>query len=568
MSSMFQDYNPNTPIAAAWLNRVDDLLEGLPTGTGAAGIGWQSPLNGSVLRTLQAKAQDTVHVRDFGVVGDNITDDTVALQLALTNLPNNTKLDFTGCLCRVTSPVTLLGKTQVMLMGAGGIRRDYGTANTRCMIVKSCTNVGFAGGLSFIGGNTASTASVGEDDLLVIGDPVTTNPDTFNHAIEIAGCFFSGGAHGGINVYGNFGSSAVVKNFDIHIHHNDFDSCTWGWWVYKNGRRVTAEFNNVTNAGNGGFVADTLAQGDTSRSVTEPSYDLYFNNNIVDTVGLVAGAGARGGLIKGNVTGFSMSGNVFRRVGTVASAADSFGWLVGTDFANGAPSQGEVNNNTVDTVISAGSGFIGAVSRGASDVEIDNTIGSNSPSGILVEGANRCSLRNSLLSNIYSGFPIYVGSTGSNGLTTTFSGIVAGNQITKSASNANAAIVVGAATTRCHIGVNEVETFSGVGRLFINASATGVSGERYVSAYVAVAYDPPSVPNNATDAAVVNTLVGAVMGDEISVAFSLDMAGCTYQGYMTGPGAAKIVLTNNTGAAVNLGAGTVYVTAQRNTLQP
>lgn len=73
-------------------NLVDSTT--LASSTGAAGVGFLQAGTGAVVRTLQSKARDSVSVKDFGAVGDGVTDDAVAVANWLTYIVANDKSGF------------------------------------------------------------------------------------------------------------------------------------------------------------------------------------------------------------------------------------------------------------------------------------------------------------------------------------------------------------------------------------------------------------------------------------------------------------------------------------------
>jgi len=94
---------------------------------GSALIGYTSGVTGAVARTVEAKQKETISVKDFGAVGDGITDDTAAFNLAIAyanskgghdraNIVGTTIFIPTGRY-KITSALTTVSVSHVVFMG-------------------------------------------------------------------------------------------------------------------------------------------------------------------------------------------------------------------------------------------------------------------------------------------------------------------------------------------------------------------------------------------------------------------------------------------------------------------
>lgn len=105
---------------------------------GAALIGFLQSGGGAVERTVEAKLRETVSVKDFGAVGDGVTDDTDAIQAALDALKNNQTLLFPIGNYKATAPLVMApGKSWQSLVGGSPATGSGGSNGTLSSITFS-----------------------------------------------------------------------------------------------------------------------------------------------------------------------------------------------------------------------------------------------------------------------------------------------------------------------------------------------------------------------------------------------------------------------------------------------
>lgn len=216
-----------------------DLANATAVSAGSRLSGFRQTGTGATARTVDAKLKDTVSVKDFGAVGDGVTDDSAAIQAAIITgkqvfFPSGTYL------CNV-----YMGNT--ILFGEGSILsiiKPYNTAIAAVTIVQSTPywssqkeirNIGFAG----IGTRLGVGVAFGITDITAISYASGYTSDNPNNATGTYGFPFIQTAQS-VKFYGcrfsnlNKGISWTAGNIGSELYSCSFFNCKYGAYMLDN----------------------------------------------------------------------------------------------------------------------------------------------------------------------------------------------------------------------------------------------------------------------------------------------------------------------------------------------
>lgn len=321
--------------APAATERFGDLIN-------ASQVVYNPAGTGAVATTVQAKLRESVSVKDFGAVGDGVTNDAAAIQLAVNAATANQTVYFPpGTYAVGSAGIAVTSKTGVTLLGDGAIIKitdisllttALGAATIR---LSGCTRSGVRG--LEIDGNSIASSGIGLTGCTeCFVDGVTVYSSGVNGQITSAG----GGLRNEFTnntVYSAIGTSrglwlgnvnATDMETDIYIASNIVrNNPASGIVVSSVGGRVIGN-HCLTNEGSGivipgangystknltvsgNFCVDNLFYGIQSDVIYSTDADLTANINVTGNVCNSNNRGIGGGIYCLNSQRWTVSNNV------------------------------------------------------------------------------------------------------------------------------------------------------------------------------------------------------------------------------------------------------------------
>jgi len=337
-----------TVIEATWLNDVnaktyhDDasLLPYTPAGTGA------------VARTVDAKLGEVVSVKDFGAVGDGVTDATTGIQAAIdaVNAAGGGIVKIPTGVFRVTQALILYSDISIIGDGKASALHLVTTART--------------GLLQAIGTQIAPLSRITIRDLSLVGDAVFSGgtPSVINGGgidfqftddCVIDAVWVSGFSDGGIAfINGNYNciSNCRVRYTAQNISFTANTIDVYGNVMTNNVCTDTGTYNGLHlegsfGAGLGdGKVFGTVIANNVVHTIRECGINIELAPNTVCSGNTVIAAGYAGTAVNMGIKLFgSYQSSV---VGNIVKDATGYGIVIGADSGNSTISGNTTINNT------------------------------------------------------------------------------------------------------------------------------------------------------------------------------------------------------------------------------
>lgn len=295
----------------AW---VDVSAAALAMPGGAALVGFKQDGTGTVNRQVQDKLREFLSVKDFGAVGDGLTDDTAAIQLALDS--NNPTILFSAGVYLVTSKLIIKDNTHIIGQEAILLNKFTSTYNVsdNCIFGDGISNVVLEG-LVIDGGWRTFPSSNATDTLA--GNSLIKFTNCKN--IEIRDCWWKNytQAWGGQD----FTVVKIEDSEDVRLINNRQSD------VYPEGARI----NSCVNVLIDGFTVDNKYPS----IVWTPLHLFYCDRVVAQNINITAA---------GNGSSFNAtcSNFVLRDINIVGGA--------GLDMSNETATPYQVKNGVVENV--------------------------------------------------------------------------------------------------------------------------------------------------------------------------------------------------------------------------
>ena len=334
--------------------------------TSAANVSYNEGGAGAVTRTVQAKLQETVSVKDFGAIGDGITDDTAAIQAALAAsynvvvptgsylisstiaIPIKTRLFFQGGSANQTSvtpsayfikksTMTTVGITidDEAIMEGGGLVCQSGNTGDGIQIIGNgsvlkYSFVNFAGGV----GVRVGTASGKNCNVFELNH--VNSFENGSHGIYIHDGTASEGANANAGALYSCIASSNAGN-GIHLGHawwvtviNSLTEINTGWGLYLSG---TAN-NTYPECRYANIIGGDYNEGNNAGAVYDGSYFSSFVNADGNATPTTTPTGLQGGGYRNVI---SPRGNLLQglNVYTSSSGINTFPFVVDNGYTAG-----------------------------------------------------------------------------------------------------------------------------------------------------------------------------------------------------------------------------------------
>jgi hypothetical protein len=311
--------------------------------TSADQVSYTPAGTGAVITNVQAKLRQTVSVKDFGAVGDGVTDDTAAIQAAVTFATANDKaVLLNDGEYKLTSAISITAGVAIFGQGIGVSR----------LLCDDCNAFDISAGVFFV---------TLMDFTIANASRYTITPNT-NTAISISGTsvsqcnwhtyqnlfidgfevgFFAGGISSSVwnNVTTVFTHQSV--NFSAQCLNNSITQCRFG--ESNSGAIVPAAGSFGIKVGDGLinpeglFITDTLIFGVHRAVWIRAAINVYIQNNIFDMCnefGVLAESTASAGCINNQISG--------NYIAIINAAGDSGIYLVNNYAPTDAQNRGTI----------------------------------------------------------------------------------------------------------------------------------------------------------------------------------------------------------------------------------